>query len=1005
MAQNDSFQQYLNESNYSPTPISRKLAGSSEGVGGLSEGIGRTAKLGVELYDAYDSYKTRQVMGKIDEDIEKLNEEYQLGSPTKRRDTINEAAQIQTADEIYKYKLPSMESGLDTGEEIDAVLSKVPEGLQEKLDFLDRAKNQGRIPAKEFALRAKAITQEAVAKNPHLTREIVSRLSLKLSASGIQERMALDADYDEAIQKQEDWEIKQLDEGLTKVGRSILEFRDTRTGRINKAKATEVMLNDLEDKRVYDTIKMEAEKKKIYTEKELQQIKDSGGIPKVLNVFRQNYWSAASEALSASSNVDEQMTALTFNIDKINGDLEQSFGHLSYDPDIRRSLDEAKKSGEVVLKAVSSASTQEGRKQQLNNITAINSALDNEAIRKVIPNIEAWKLQQQALQNPYLSQLVKGQDYEAINNLMLDNALKLKGLGVTATDLTVNPAIGVSNATAFNTTQINSISSGNTDPQSIDAFNTHVSSRAKVVTGLSNAQQRFVEAQQFLTELADPKTAIAAQTLNSDVKQEAINLISGQSQPLAMSLKKLEAKDVAFGFSPEGTLIVTNNKATSQELTNFVDRVNVNLKAYANLQGMSVKNASKEYFTNLYGDVFNPKDIPNPIDEYKEKAVSLLTTIKKQPTVKKQSIFGEEGDVNIVGQISTQNITTPYAMTVDSTRRPGFGVAPIDYTKSGKELEKEKDRFRQDYLTQMLVKYNGDERKAYAAFNAGTEVVDKAITTAAKSGEPTMWAAKLPTQYGKLLQDSKVVISDKDNALATYIPSLRAKQEQIKTVNPQSYDEIFDKGSSVALAQDIQKDLASQGINFTWNAIHQYMEQNNLMPNQATVSNLPTGELTPDQEVDQTLANLVKESKMSKVSEGTKQYAQAQKEAQAQRQRLYNKYINPTADLISDGYGLYKGLILDIATLPNKAAWDWDNYRATGELKRKGETQGMTPNLDKARKDFGGEDIPIKQKYADLYTQDKQSLENGTITQEEFRNRASSNNRKLKKELAAKGLQ
>jgi hypothetical protein len=368
--------------------------------------------------------------------------------------------------------------------------------------------------------------------------------------------------------------------------------------------------------------------------------------------------------------------------------MEQSFGHLSYDSDIRRSLDEAKKSGEVVYKAISSATTQQGRKQQLDNITAINSSLDNEAIRKVIPNIEAWKLQQQALQNPYLSQLVKNQDYEAINNLMLDNVLKLRGLGTTATDLQVNPTIGVSNATAFNQTQINSISSGNTDSQSIESFNNHISSRAKTISGLSNAQQRFLEAQQLISELSDPKAATAAQVLSSDVKQEAINLISTQSGPLTQALKTLEGKDVAFGFSPEGTLIVTNNKATPQDLTNFVDRVNVNLKAYANLKGMSVKNVSKEYFTNLYGDVFNPKEIPNPEEEYRTKAVTLLSTIKKQPTIKKENIFGEESNVNIVGQISTQNTITPYAMSVDSTRRPGFGVAPLDYTKVGKELEK-----------------------------------------------------------------------------------------------------------------------------------------------------------------------------------------------------------------------------------------------------------------------------------------------------------------------------
>ena len=321
----------------------------------------------------------------------------------------------------------------------------------------------------------------------------------------------------------------------------------------------------------------------------------------------------------------------------------------------------------------------------------------------------------------------------------------------------------------------------------------------------------------------------------------------------------------------------------------------------------------------------------------------------------------------------------------------------------------------------MLVKYNGDERKAYAAFNAGTEVVDKAITTAAKSGEPAMWATKLPEQFGKLLENSKVVVSDKDNALATYIPSLRAKQEQIKTANPQSYNEIFDEGSSVALAQDIQKDLASQGINFTWNAIHQYMEQNNLMPNQAASENQKS-------EV---------ENVYMKAWE-TKNNPELFKKLSKQEQEELNLILDPPLessypeDFLLGAVGLAKILGLKLGTKVAGKSFNKvfsedraitakplskskiDELNKTDAQRRKvlqeeskpvRNTKGsQTSALEKTKANLNGEDVAIKQKYATLYTKDKKSLENGTITQEEFRNRASDYNRKLKEELAAKGL-
>lgn len=862
MAQTPSFNPTIDPISFNPKPVVSGVKDKGSTMSMLA-GLGSLTAEGIANYQEQSAY----------EDVDKLSSDltsqYELQSPTLIAETEADITRVSPFIAQAQLGMTPAFGSEQEAQAFDQEYSKVEQTYREKLSFLQRAQEQGKMSPDQFAMRAKELTKGVIARNPHLSRELLSRLSTNLSSSGIQERMQLDEQYYKSIQKQQDFKLKEITDNLSIFGANIFMFKDPVTGEYDLPKAEQFLIEKGKNLVITKELEQDLKNTKTVDDATLLSYKRSGVFGKVADVYANNYSAAALEAVNSGGDVDQILTSLRFSIDENNRRIDVGFSQLSDDPDVKSAIENTKKYGESVYTALKSSLTKEGATQLAQNINTLNNITETDEVRAALGgNIKKFEMLQLVLSNPYFSSLVEENQFDEMKKLLITYGLQLNGLRLGNSSLEVNPATGVSDFTSLNTSQTNVVASGQYDEAFVGSYNNQISDRHKAVTSVQSPQQKFNDVQQLLSEYASDEFAKAAAVVNPELKQEALTLIQGQSVPLGRSIQGLEDNGVEFGFTDDGLLQVTNTKATNKDLVNFVDRVNTNLKAFANLNGISTKNASKTYFETFYNDVFKPEFLVDAETEYKTVAGSLTGKVKNLEKVYSSSTTKvQRSDAYMLVDILPTNII--FAMQPDNLRRPGYGVAPIDFTKTGKALEQDKDRYRQEFLTQMLLKYDGDERKAIAAYVSGPEEVDKAITKAAKKGEAGFWVEALPANAAKAVADSKVVTSKDVNALDNVVPKLREKQEAIRKANPQEYKNLFEGGTGVGLAKDIVKDLTKQGVDITWNAVFDYMSNNNLLPEEEQkFSREATGTLTPAQEgvdeatrIKQRYASLYEEQK------------------------------------------------------------------------------------------------------------------------------------------------
>ncbi len=531
--------------------------------------------------------------------------------------------------------------------------------INDKVNFLQTAKDQRKINEYEFTSRINQLTREALAKNPGFSREILSKAQQTLDLNNIQQTIKLDSALYEAQRKTVEEERRNLRELGEKYllrapkirGEDGQEYLDY--GALDR-EVTKAM----EDERISKNIERLATTKKNVNEIELQEIVNNNVQWSVVN---DSYRSGLSQfnTLMKDPNVplDKKITTLDLLANQMKLDFNTKFGKFYNKPEIKEAADFFNKQLDGVVTALKNDSTGKNYAEILETNSKINTKLSELELRNMgIDPVYTKTLSDLA---PYLNKF-------ALNNKLEDSLINYGNLAVTGIieKMKKGQANPKEQANIENVFQKGSIVLQNGEKLSINggylnSASTSISKGdATVVPVFKQAldnyigyinfdsdflstkdrtiqqKKQFSAMEEMFKQIGDPKFKDAAKYMDQYQSAQLLKGVDEYNRVIYNNFMKYRAENpnekVRISQNWDGSLIATGG---SEEFnTNYVGRINTALKAYATLQGKNPNEVSNEFYSRYYQDIFtkNVSELSMKVKPVEEGNIDL----KNRPVVR-----------------------------------------------------------------------------------------------------------------------------------------------------------------------------------------------------------------------------------------------------------------------------------------------------------------------------------------------------------------------------------
>lgn len=602
MAKAPEFQPILNQPSFRANvkePIVSRMGGAGfESATGVLKDV---AKVAVE------EYQSSQVQG-LRKQTEQNIQDYLATSPTRIRELEVEAAGLENAMKQFT-QVPAPEGV--TGEQIDMAYSGVQEELNKRLDMLRRAKEQGLVTGTDFTERVLKSTREAVAKNPGITRELLSAASQTLEIYGIQDRIRRD---DALIKAQQDAGAKMQTELWNEADKRNIPVTYLADGTVDYDTLQRRIMKNRADAGAYTALDQISKTNTILDNDEVRDLVRNGlhyaavtGAyndvqQKVIAVFNDAKIPYANKVVTAKSIINEAKGKVRQGFSRYMGqaEIKEAASFFESQVDHLETSLESFKSGDDAKKFFSNEKTIMEDEQTINLLKGVDVAR-----YKFFANI----LQTAGFAN--LAQTKDGQEF--INNLVILSKDMLRDANPSANNYNKDPNARDSHFGVLLKNHLDAFTRN--DFSTKDDFDKTVLGYIKGLKDpnvTSNPTDYFLRTEDLVKVFSDPKYANVMGTVSAEARGQLMENLATYSDQLALSMAQYirthPEENITLNVLKDGTMVATG--ASPQFNRDFISRINTTLGAYANVNGVSKSEASKTFYEEHFREaVTNPDGV------------------------------------------------------------------------------------------------------------------------------------------------------------------------------------------------------------------------------------------------------------------------------------------------------------------------------------------------------------------------------------------------------------
>lgn len=583
-----------------------KLQGKSMAFAApLAEGV----KAGVEFVQEKNK---QDVFSRLDERLNALNQEYFDRNPEMLAAQQGEIANEYNATAMEQYAM-TQNPTFTTGEQIDAqyaYLDSKQQELKSRLDKLQVARNQGALSSFEYAMRAKRITRELVAENPHLTRELIGRLSQNLGLSGMEERIK----YDEKMREDQAASIAKRNQDIDNEAdkRNIPRIFDE-TGAVDYDAMAVAIDRHRANKGAFELLQMNSQSNEILDKQVVRGLINKGvhygavnGAfdtveAQLVSLYNDNTVPYANKPKLAEAIISKSQSQMRTFLSPYMGESEIKDAVTFFDGRL-----------ESLRKALDSFASGDDAKKYFSNTRTIMDDKENIDLMKKF-NVTQYKFITGIVRDLGPASLLQYNPQFYKNTVSLASSIISNSIP-SPNNYNKDESLNLSNFGALFKNHFTEINKGNTEH--VADFNKTV---ANFYAGINspevtkNPDEFFKRSEEFLAMVRDPMNAKGIAQLDANSKSLILENLDNYNRVLAngfaTAIRTNPDANIQMTVAGDGSLLV---RGGSQDFnTRIVNRINAGLEAYAAINGMSKVEASKEFYRTYYNDAFTKPDAPN----------------------------------------------------------------------------------------------------------------------------------------------------------------------------------------------------------------------------------------------------------------------------------------------------------------------------------------------------------------------------------------------------------